>query len=78
MVHWLVDNLEKYYRDNVGVDKREHIASLAVFILAAFLAPLRGEEVFKLTLGETRFFIGIDVNHKATSHCSSFAWKIQG
>ena len=58
MVHRLVNNLEKDYRDSRGNEKRENIANQAVFILAAFLTVLRGEEVFKLNLGETgKFFL---------------------
>ena len=56
VVHRLVDNLERDYKDSGGNDKKEHIANQTVFILAAFLAALRGEEVFKLNLGETRKF----------------------
>ena len=54
----MVDNLEKDYRDSRGIKKREHIANQTVFILAVFLTALRGEEVFKLNLGETgKFFL---------------------
>ena len=56
MIYRLVDNLEKDYRDSGGNEKREHIANQAVFMLAAFLAAIRGEEVCKLNLGETRKF----------------------
>ena len=42
VIHRLVEVLEKYYRSNVENEKREHISNQAVFILAAFLATLRG------------------------------------
>ena len=56
VVYRLVDNLKRDYKDSGGNEKREHIANQEVFILAVFLVPLRGEEVFKLNLGETRKF----------------------
>ena len=65
MIYRLVDNLEKDYRDSGGNEKREHIANQAVFMLAAFLAAIRGEEVCKLNLGETRkFFLELMGNVK--------------
>ena len=65
VVHRLVNNLEKDYRDSVGNEKREHIANQAVFILAVLLMAIRGEEVFKLNLCEIRkFFLESSRNMK--------------
>ena len=41
VVHRLVEDLENNYQENVGADKREHIANLAVLILSAFLVAFR-------------------------------------
>ena len=65
VIHRLIEDLEKDYRDNAEIDKREHIANLTIFVLAVFMATRRGEELFKLNLGETRkFFLESTVNTK--------------
>ena len=38
-------------------EEKEGITDQAIFVYAAFVAALRGEEVFKLVLGEARDFM---------------------
>ena len=38
-------------------EEKEGITDQAIFVYAAFFAALRGEEVFKLVLGEARDFM---------------------
>ena len=52
VIHMLVDDLEKEFSKSKDERKKEYLSDLAVFILAYFLAGLRGEETFKLLLGE--------------------------
>ena len=52
VIHKLVEGLEEDYKSARDVKGREKLADLAVFVLAAFLAGLRGGEVTKLILGE--------------------------
>ena len=63
VVHRLVEGLESEFKRSVDRDEQWNLVDQAVFILAAFLGALRGEEVFKLVLGAVR-----DYYEEATSN----------
>ena len=56
VMHKLVDGLEKDYKASRVEEERDGFVDQDIFVLAAFLAALRGEEVFKLVLGEVRTY----------------------
>ena len=56
VVHKLVDGLERDFIASRIDEEKDSLVDQAIFILAAFLAALRGEEVFKLVLGEARTY----------------------
>ena len=57
VVHKLIEGLEVEYARASGDQLKESIGDMGVFILASFLAGLRGEETLKLVLGETRDYL---------------------
>ena len=57
VIHKLIEGLDIDFNQSKSIEEKEGIADQAVFVLAAFLAALRGEEVFKLVLGEDRDFL---------------------
>ena len=56
MVHQLVEGLERDFLARKNEEEKDSLVDQAIFILVAFLAALRGEEVLKLVLGETRTY----------------------
>ena len=54
VIHKMVEGLEEEYEVAKTADEKEKVADILVFVLAAFLAGLRGGEVTKLILGEVR------------------------
>ena len=64
MIHKLVEGLEDEYVIATSDGDKESIVDMGVFILASFLAGLRGEETLKLVLGETRDYIHESENHR--------------
>jgi len=57
VVHKLVEDLKLDFLRSQSREEKEGITDQAIFVLAAFLAALRGEEVFKLVLGEAKDFM---------------------
>ena len=57
VMHKLVDGLDFDFSRSNSREEREGITNQAIFVLADFLVVLRGEEVFKLVLGEARDFM---------------------
>lgn len=57
MMYKLVEGLDSDFFHSKSEEEKEGIAHQAIFVSAAFLAELRGEEVFKLVLGEARDFL---------------------
>ena len=68
VVHKLVEDLEEEYKLAGDVDEMVKLTDLAVFVLAPFLAGLRGEEVTKLILEEVRRVIGESRYHHKRPH----------
>ena len=68
VVHRLVEGLEQEYLNSSNDIDKERVVDMAVFILASFLAGLRGEETLKLVLGETRDYIDEAENHYKFKH----------
>ena len=68
MVHRLVEGLELEYLNSSNDVDKEEFADMAVFILALFLAGLRGEETLKLVLGETRDYLEEAENNYKLKH----------
>ena len=68
VVHKLIDGLEVEYTRASSDKFKEHIVDMGVFILASFLAGLRGEETLKLVLGETRDYLDEAENHRSYKH----------
>ena len=64
MDNLLVEGLEDEYVIATSDGDKESIVDMGVFILASFLAGLRGEETLKLVLGETRDYIHESENHR--------------
>ena len=60
VVHKLIKGLEDEYVRAISDHDKESIVDMGVFILASFLAGLRGEEALKLVFGETRDYIHDD------------------
>ena len=59
-VRQLVEGLEIYFIARKNEEEKDSLVDQATFILVAFLAALRGDEVLKFVLGKTRtyFFEG--------------------
>ena len=68
MVHRLVEGLESEFKRSEDRDEQWNLVDQAVFILAAFLVALRGEEVFKLVLGAVRDYYEEATNNKRFPH----------
>ena len=68
VAHRLVEGLELEYLNSSNDVDKEKFADMAVFILASFLAGLRGEETLKLVLGETRDYLEEAENHYKLKH----------
>ena len=67
-VHKLVEILELEYMNSPNDVDKEKFVDMAVFILASFLTGLRGEETFKLVLGETREYLEETESHYKFKH----------
>ena len=57
VMHKLIEGLDFDFDRSKSNEEKGVIADQAVFVLAAFFAALRGEEVFKLVLGEAREYL---------------------
>ena len=68
VVHLLVEGLERDFLASKTEEEKDSLVDQAVFILAAFLAALRGEEVFKLVLGEMRTYFAAARRNTKLSH----------
>ena len=60
VVHQLIEGLERDFIASKIEEEKDSLVDQATFILVAFLAALRGDEVLKFVLGKTRtyFFEG--------------------
>ena len=67
-MHKLVDGLKIGFGQVATEVTKERIVNIVVFILASFLGGLRGEEILKLVLGETRDFIDESETHWKYKH----------
>ena len=77
VIHKLIDGLEDEYVRGTSDRDKEIIVDMGVFILASFLAGLRGEEILKLVLGETRDYIHESENlPDILTRSLTFAWKV--
>ena len=47
VIHKLMEGLEEEYFEAGTDEERGDLVDMSVFILASFLAPLRGEEIWK-------------------------------
>lgn len=68
VMHKLIKGLEFDFARNTSNEEKEGIADQAVFVLAAFLAALREEEVFKLVLSEARNYLPEGRNNRIHPH----------
>lgn len=68
VVHRLVEGLELEYLNSPNNLDKQNFVDMTVFILASFLAGLRGEETLKLVLGETRDCLEEVENHYKFKH----------
>ena len=63
VIHRLVEDLEAEYILADMDTERKEIADISVFILAALLGALRGEEVVKMVVVETREYFALSINN---------------
>ena len=56
-IHKLMEKFALAYSHNKLREEKEGITGHTIFVSVAFLAALRGEEVFKLVLGEARNYM---------------------
>ena len=68
VVHKVIEGLEVDYLEERNDGAKEKIADVAVFVLASFLAALRGEETLKIVLGETKEFYKEGQSHGNHKH----------
>ena len=68
VVHKLIEGLEDEYGRASGDQVKENIVDMEVFILASFLAELRGEETMKLVLGEICDHLDESENRRTYKH----------
>ena len=54
VTHKLVEELKRDFLAEQELALKEKTSNVTMFILASFLGGLRGEEAFKIVLGETR------------------------
>ena len=54
VVHNLMEGLGEEYLKDDNDEEKGAFADMAVFVLVYFLAALRGEEILKISLGDTR------------------------
>ena len=68
VIHKLMEGLEEEYLGSRTEEERGELADMSVFILASFLAALRGEETLKISLGETRDYYAEAENNIKHKH----------